>query len=157
LVEGFGIRIRSKDNPEGPISANHFMPLVQKLTTKIHNKLLTIIYQLGSNYNFTADPKGIKSKRVRKHTLKVLLEKDGDLDYLWNTSMGNVEWIVTVAIPDVIKEIDGDRGKITAKIYQSSEGRPKVDIKDNTVNDSKTKPKLDKWTKDEILARMPRK
>jgi hypothetical protein len=61
------------------------MPLFQKLTTKIHNNLLTIIYKLGPNYDFTADPKGIKSKRVRKHTLKVLLEKDGDSDYLWNT------------------------------------------------------------------------
>jgi hypothetical protein len=107
MVEGWGIRIKSKDNPKGPISAKHFMPLVQKLTTRIHNNLLRTIYQLEPNYDFAADPKGIKSKRVRKHTMKFLLEPKGKSDYLWQTLLANDDWIGTVVVSEAIEEIDG--------------------------------------------------
>jgi hypothetical protein len=157
LIEGWGIRIRSKNNPEGPISAKHFMPLVQKLTASIHDNLLTTIYQLEPNYDFTADPKGIKSKRVRKHTMKVLLEPKGKSNYLWITLLANTDWIATAAIPKAIKDIDDNRGKITCTLSRNSEGKPTVNINDTTVNETKTKTKLANWTRDELLGRMPKK
>jgi hypothetical protein len=51
---------------------------IQKLTGMIHTILLKTIYQLEPNYDFTADFKGIRTKRVRKHTIKVLFDKHGD-------------------------------------------------------------------------------
>jgi hypothetical protein len=78
LLEGFNIKIKSKNNSDGIISAKHYMSLVQKLTGILHSFALLKIYNLSNDYDFKTDPQGIKTKRVRKHTTKILLNIEGN-------------------------------------------------------------------------------
>jgi hypothetical protein len=75
LLDGFLININSKDNPKGQLAAKHYMPLVQKLTGKAYQSILRDIYKLGIDYDFSKDPQGVKTKRVRKNTVRVLTDK----------------------------------------------------------------------------------
>jgi hypothetical protein len=66
--------IRSKTNPRGNISAQHYMTIIQKITTYIYQNCLLYMFSIPPNYNWKDDPEHLKSKAAQTLALKKMKE-----------------------------------------------------------------------------------
>jgi hypothetical protein len=134
LFQNLEINIHSKSNPYGSISAPNYMALLQKLTAKIYNRLLSILYSIDENYDFKEDPGGYKTRKVQKNTAKLLREEDKDgNDYLTLWVNYHQRQIVNNDIPEIISEIDAGRGKITSTIGSNTKDEIVININDEII------------------------
>jgi hypothetical protein len=110
------------------------MSLVQKLTLKAYLEILRGIYDLGANYNFDTDVQGTKTKRVRKNTMRILNEKDQlGKTFMENYLKANGYRIFTIDIPQAVQEIDANKGVLSVKVVEQSDGGLKLAFNDTSL------------------------
>jgi hypothetical protein len=128
------------------------MPLIQRLTGKTYLNILRGIYNLGDQYDFNADPQGVKTKRVRKNTTRILMETDTEgKTFMERYLATNAYRIYTQEIPNAIREIDGNRNVVQAQVTQDQQGRVSLQFQDLSLNAG---PALKKYTKSEVGAHL---
>jgi hypothetical protein len=130
------------------------MPLIQKLTGKAYRTILRNIYKLGIDYDFNNDPQGVKTKRVRKNTVRVLTDKNSEgSTYIERYLTANAYQIYVRDIPEAIQEIDGGKGILSTNVTVNPETKqPYLDITDLALTPSG--PVVKKFTKSEIQDRL---
>jgi hypothetical protein len=152
LLEGWNIRINSKDHPRGQLSAKSYMPLVQKLTGKAYLEILRGIYNLPSNYNFETDVQGTKTKRVRKNTTRILTEKDAQgKTFMERYLKANGERIFMQEIPQAVREVDANKGVLTVELVNDGKGGDQLGFVDASLQKG---PKTKKFTKAEMAGHL---
>jgi hypothetical protein len=155
-LEYFGVSINSKSNPLGQIAAKHYMPLLQKLTTLVYPHILDRIYNLGGNYDFENDPKGVKSKRVRKHTLAILQSKDiQGRQWIDKFLTNNVGVVFYTLIPQAIQLVDNGRGVLTHQFDKTKDNKFKLTIFDDSLKTGSALPP--KFSKAQLRPFLPKK
>jgi hypothetical protein len=116
-----GVVIKSKDAPNGNITAQHYMPIIQKLSTTVYHKMLKYMYGIGedADYDFEDDPRGLKSKLIQRDVLSKMNQTYGGNTYLWNfvfdPTRVDAVWVSTInlAVADINKKSAGEVLKIT--------------------------------------------
>jgi hypothetical protein len=120
---------------EGQLAAKHYMPLIQRLTGKAHLNILKGIYNLGDGYDFDADPQGVKAKRVRKNTSRILMKPDSEgKTFMERYLDANDYRIYTQEIPEAIQAIDGNRKIVQVRVNQDQQGRLSLQFQDLALN-----------------------
>jgi hypothetical protein len=123
-LEGYQIYIKSRDRPNGQLAAKSYMPFLRKLTTIVYTYMLQSIYNVDNNYDWANDPKGIKSRRVRKHTVRFLQAEDDNEDSFIDRFLTKyAKAIYFTLIPRAINEVDNGRGALSVEISQNEAGQ----------------------------------
>jgi hypothetical protein len=132
------------------------MPFLQKLTSIVYPHILEYIYKVGVDYDWKNDPKGVKSKRVRKHTVGVLTSLGSNNNsFIDNFLSQNAYTMYTNLIPQAIREVDNDKGVLTANVVRGDKGQPVLNIYDTSLATGTALPK--KYTKNDLLTFLAKK
>jgi hypothetical protein len=136
----WGIGVYSAKNERGQLAVTHFMPMVQKMATKLYNNILLRIYSLPGSYNFEIDSRGVKTKRARKNTVRVLTARDAsNKTFIERYITTNALRIYSTDLPAAIEEVDAGRNIVTANVVVDPQTqRVAVNIIDTALTTVKT-------------------
>jgi hypothetical protein len=168
ILNMIGIGIKSKANPNGTMTAQHYLPIIQKLSTALYHNIVRKMFNLGVNYDWKEDPRHIKSKSIQKKIIENM-EKLKDNRTYWNrfTSLDDTKEVIKYIIEDTVDKInqaaDGEQvivltwGQFNNPI--TGEKTLSYDVKDlHVLNEQAIKDaKKGKGYTREMLADLPKK
>jgi hypothetical protein len=107
--------IHSTKNPEGNISAQHYMTIIQKLSTVVYKALLLYMFGVNNqNYDWKEDPSFLKAKSTQAEALKQIVKPVGTtgmnylINFLRDTNRDNFLWGDTLQA--IVKGINTKEG-----------------------------------------------
>jgi hypothetical protein len=107
--------IHSTKNPEGNISAQHYITIIQKLSTVVYKALLLYMFGINNkNYDWKEDPSFLKVKSTQAEALKQVVEtveptgKNYIVTFLMDPARDKFLWVDTLnAIVNCINNKEG--------------------------------------------------